>query len=151
MGVNIMGNINLNIAELSMILYYADFMSLRDRSIPVTDNCKYFYIHSCPINSAFMLNMTPTFSVNDKYFQQALNEFSIIKSKFKEDGLMSFVEDICSIRSCGMVDWRRMLNYIHQFSTKKEKLKSFNICETFLNNIRYKTINIKDGEQIEEE
>lgn len=146
-----MDNINLNTAELSMILYYADFMSLRDESIPVTDNCKYFYIHGCPINSAFMLNMTPIFSVNNKHFQHALNEFSIIKSKFKEEGLASFVEDICSIRSCGMVDWKRMLNYIHQFSSKKEKLKSFNICETFLNNLRYKTRNIKDGELVEEE
>lgn len=152
MGTCIMENtINLNMTELSMILYYADFLSLRDRSIPVTDNCKYFYIYGVPINSAFILDMTPVFSINDKYFQQALNEFSIIKSKFNDDGLRSFVDDICSIRNCGMVDWRRMLTYIHQFSTKKEKLKSFNICETFLNNLRYKHTYMNDGEQQEGE
>lgn len=29
----------------NIILYYADYLSLRACSIPITDNCKYFYIN----------------------------------------------------------------------------------------------------------
>ena len=35
---------DINTLELSAILYYADFLSLRDISLPVTDSCKYFDI-----------------------------------------------------------------------------------------------------------
>lgn len=38
------------------ILYYADYLSLRDISIPVTDNCKYYFIHGIPINSAYIVD-----------------------------------------------------------------------------------------------
>ena len=43
--------------ELSAILFYADFLSLKAVSHPVTDNCKYFYVYGIPMNSAFILNM----------------------------------------------------------------------------------------------
>ena len=43
--------------ELNAILYYADFLSLKERNHPVTDNCKYFFIHGYPINSAFIVNL----------------------------------------------------------------------------------------------
>ena len=35
----------MNDMSISAILFYADYMSLKERSIPVTDNCKYFFIH----------------------------------------------------------------------------------------------------------
>ena len=35
----------MNDIELNAILYYADFLSLKDVSQPVTDNCKYFFVH----------------------------------------------------------------------------------------------------------
>jgi hypothetical protein len=44
----------MKLIEDNMILYYADFLSLKDISIPVTDNCKYYYIHDNPINSAYL-------------------------------------------------------------------------------------------------
>jgi len=55
----------MNNIELNAILYYADFLSLKARSYPVTDNCKYFYIHGAPINSAFILNLEPLYDEND--------------------------------------------------------------------------------------
>jgi len=42
-----------------------------------------------------------------------LNEYELIKNKFGEEGVESFVEDICSIKACGMVDAKRMLKCIH--------------------------------------
>lgn len=58
----------MNNIELNAILYYADFLSLKQRSIPVTDNCKYFFIHGAPINSLFILNLEPEYSIDDIYF-----------------------------------------------------------------------------------
>lgn len=54
--------------ELNTILYYADFLSLKHTCHPVTDNCKYFFIHGCPINSAYIVNMEPEYSQEDPYF-----------------------------------------------------------------------------------
>lgn len=51
--------------ELNAILYYADFLSLKERNHPVTDNCKYFFIHGYPINSAFIVDMEPEYNRED--------------------------------------------------------------------------------------
>lgn len=47
--------------EQNAILYYADFLSLKYKSHPVTDNCKYFFIHGCPINSAYIVDLEPEY------------------------------------------------------------------------------------------
>lgn len=49
----------LNIVELNSILYYADFISLRETSTTVTDNCKYYFIYNSPINSAYLVDSQP--------------------------------------------------------------------------------------------
>lgn len=57
----------MNNIELNAILYYADFLSLKNTNHPVTDNCKYFFIHGCPVNSAFIVNLEPVYDINDPY------------------------------------------------------------------------------------
>lgn len=57
--------------------------------------------------------MTPEYDEDNRYFKQALAEYTIIQEKFGEDGVCSFIDDICSIRACGSVDAERMLNKIH--------------------------------------
>jgi len=109
----------INHIELNAILYYADFLSLKAIGEPVTDNCKYFYIHGVPINSMYILDLTPVYDEQNQYFQQAKVEYNAIKNKYGEDGVESFIEDICSIRACGSVDAERMLKCIHQYSNKK--------------------------------
>jgi hypothetical protein len=47
----------MNNIELNAVLYYADFLSLKAINQPVTDNCKYFFIHGAPINSLFILDL----------------------------------------------------------------------------------------------
>lgn len=59
----------INNIELNAILYYADFLSLKAVSYPITDNCKYFFIHGCPINSLFILDMKPDYDAENEYFQ----------------------------------------------------------------------------------
>ena len=111
----------INTIELSAVLYYADFLSLKSTGIPVTDNCKYFYIHGAPINSTFILNLEPVYNTENEYFKQSYAEYLIIKNKFGEEGVNSFIDDICSIKACGCVDAERMLKCIHQYSNKFER------------------------------
>lgn len=51
----------MNQVELNAILFYADFLSLKEISYPITDNCKYFYIYGLPVNSAFIVNVEPEY------------------------------------------------------------------------------------------
>ena len=53
--------------EFNSILFYADFLSLKS----ISDNCKYFFVYGCPINSAFMLDMEPIYDPENKYLLQA--------------------------------------------------------------------------------
>lgn len=53
--------------ELNAILYYADFLSMKHENHPVTDNCKYFFIHGAPINSAYILDLEPEYDPDNKY------------------------------------------------------------------------------------
>lgn len=135
----------MNDIELNAILYYADFLSLKAISQPVTDNCKYYYIHGVPINSLYIIDLEPVYDKDNQYIQQATKEYDMIKSKFGEEGIESFIEDICSIKACGVVDAKRMLNCIHQYSSKKQRKEAFGVYYEWKNNLKYthETINEK--------
>ena len=142
----------MNNIELNAILFYADYMSLRETCHPVTDNCKYFYIHGCPINAAHILNLEPEYDETDPYFIQAYTEYIAIKDKFGEEGVESFIDDICAIRACGSVDAKRMLTRIHQFSDKKVRKQAFSKYYEWKNNQYYSHITInEDGDPQETE
>lgn len=137
----------MNHIELNAILFYSDFLSLKDIGQPVTDNCKYFYIHGVPINSAFILGLEPEYDAQNKYFQQALAEYSTIKDKYGEEGVETFIDEICCIKACGCVDAIRMLNCIHQYSSKHERKQAFNMYNTWKNDqIFYHTAINEDGD-----
>lgn len=127
----------MNNIEFNSILFYADFLSLKAISQPVTDNCKYFFIYGCPINSAFILNMEPIYDPDNKYLIQAFKEYTAIKNQCSEDGAMSFIDDICFIRACGMVDAERMLSCIHMFSTSIERKQAFKEYRQWKNNYKH--------------
>lgn len=134
----------MNNIELNAILYYADFLSLKAVSHPITDNCKYFFVHGIPMNSLYILDLEPIYDEQDQYFQQARAEYELIKSKYGDDGVESFIDDICCIRSCGTVDAERMLNCIHQYSNKKLRKQAFNTYYNWKNNQTYTHITIND-------
>lgn len=115
----------MNFVELNAILYYADFLSLQGKCCPVTDTCKYFFIHQCPINSAFIVDCQPIYDAENEYFIKAYNIYNKIKDKFGDDAVSSFIEDICSLKACGMVDAIRMLQHIHLYSSKFERNQAF--------------------------
>lgn len=135
----------MNQIELNAILFYADFLSLKAVSQPITDNCKYFYVHGAPINSAFILNIKPEYDEDNQYFKQAMTEYQVIKDKFGDEGVQTFVDDVCCIKACGSVDAERMLKCIHQFSSKKERKQAFDTYNTWKNNQIYTHTTINEN------
>ena len=142
----------MNHIELNAILYYADFLSLKEISQPVTDNCKYFYVHGVPMNSLFILDLEPIYDERNQYFQQAKIEYELIKSKYGEEGVESFIDDVCCIRACGSVDAERMLKCIHQYSNKKQRKEAFKNYYEWKENQYYSHITInEDGDPQEKQ
>lgn len=140
----------MNKIELNAILYYADFLSMKAKSQPVTDTCKYFFVHGAPINSAFIVDLEPIYESDNEFFQQALAEYTLIRDKFGDEGIDSFIDDICSIKACGSVDGHRMLQCIHQFSNKYDKKQAFKQFQEWKNNQIYThIITNEDGKQEE--
>lgn len=135
-----------NNITLSAILFYADYMSLRECSTPVTDNCKYFFIHQQPINSAFIAGVEPFYDEDNEYYKQAKFELEKISEMFDEDGVMGFVNDIGMLQAGGMCDGERLLKYIHQYSDKHERKQAMKKYSEYLNSITYTTTSIdEDG------
>lgn len=63
----------LNKFELSAVLYYADYMSMREESIPITDSCKYFFVYGYPMNVAFINDQSPFYDAENKYYKESLS------------------------------------------------------------------------------
>ena len=131
--------------ELNAVLYYADFLSLKHECHPITDNCKYFFIHGCPMNSAYIVDLEPIYDTQNPYFIQAYEEFKAIQDKYEDEAAMSFVDDICSIRACGSVNAEQMLKCIHQFSTKHERKAAFSKYNNWLKEQTYCHITINEN------
>lgn len=111
----------MNEIELNAILYYADLLSLKDISIPVTDNCKWYFIHNHPINSAYIVNLSPIYDSNNKYFLQAIEDYYKLKDKFLEEGVNNIVGHICNLDVMGCINAEQMLKCIHQYSSRRER------------------------------
>lgn len=130
-------NYDFNNIELNAVLYYADFLSLQEKSIPVTDNCKYFFIYNSPINSSFLADKEPIYDENNPYFKQSAEEYSLIRDKFGIDGVLSFIDNISSIGATGCVDGIRMLRCIHQYSARNERYEAMSRYKSHIKNTRY--------------
>lgn len=111
----------MNDIELNAILYYADLLSLKETSIPVTDNCKWYFIHNMPMNGACIVNLMPTYDENNKYFIQAKEDYYRLKEKFLDDGVESIVGHICNLDALGCINAEQMLKCIHQYSSRRER------------------------------
>lgn len=106
--------------KLNAILYYADFLSMKDTGLPVTDTCKYFFIHGTPINACYIADVEPIYDPDNQYFKQSREEYERLENKFGEQATLSFVDGICNLSACGSVDGERMLRFIHQYNGKRE-------------------------------
>lgn len=142
----------LNNIELNIILYYADYLSLKELSIPVTDNCKYYFIHNIPTNSAYIVGLEPFYDTENPYYQQAYMEYTTLKNSLDEDAINSFVENICYLKVRGCVDAEDMLSCIHQFSCKQERRFAFRRYERWRKSQTYTHVTLNEtGDETEEQ
>lgn len=139
---------NINYIEISAILYYADFLSMKERSIPVSDNCKYFFVYNAPINASYIAGVQPIFDEEDEFFKQSLTEYTSLRRNFGDDGIMSFVNSICNLSSCGKVSGEDMLRCLHRYSQKSERSAALNKYKQHLKSTKYShLIKKEDGNQ----
>lgn len=135
---------NLNNIELNAVLFYADVLSLEDISIPVTDNCKYFYIHNTPINILSIAGNPILIDSNNCYYREAVETYLLLRDKYGEDGVQTFIDKICAIGVCGMVDAERILKCIHQYDDKSVKKAAYKKYQDWVDNKHYTTTIIDD-------
>lgn len=92
-------------------MFYADFLAMKYRNTPVTDNCKYFFIYGTPVHIAYIIKQQPNYDVEDQYYTESYNIYNKLYQEFGEDGVLSFLEDICNLKACGTVNALTMLKY----------------------------------------
>lgn len=115
----------LDIIEQNIILYYADYLAIRNASRQVTDNCKYYCLYGSPVNIAYLHNSSPFYDPEDEFYVQAYSELQTILNKSGIDAVKEFVVNICNLKVMGCVDADLMLKQVHQFSNKLERGVAF--------------------------
>lgn len=139
----------MNEAELSAILYYADLLSMKSTSHPITNNCKYFFVHKTPMHISFIVNQLPQFNKEDQYFQQSLNEYRMLTDKYGNNGAMSFINNLCNLGVAGSVNGLQMLKYIHRYTDKYNKYKAFKEYGQYIKNQKYTFQSRNDDGELE--
>lgn len=127
----------LNKFELSAVLYYADYMSMREESIPITDSCKYFFVYGYPMNVAFINDQSPFYDAESKYYKESLSQYLLLKQKFGNNGVLSFLDNICNLQAAGTVNGEQMLKFIHRYSTKRERANALSKYNQHKSNQKY--------------
>lgn len=119
------------------VLFYADYLSLRDTYTPVSDVCKYYFILGAPINASNLVGLQPIYDVNSTFYIQSYTELSKIYNKFGYDGLKSFIENICNMFAIGVVDGELILKCILCFEDKKTRTKAVRTYKQHMKSISY--------------
>ena len=139
----------MNEAELSAILYYADLLSMKSTSHPITNNCKYFFVHKTPMHISFIVHQLPQCDKEDQYFSQSLNEYRMLTDKYGNDGAMSFINNLCNLGVAGSVNGLQMLKYIHRYTDKYNKYKAFKEYGQYIKDQKYTFQSRNDDGELE--
>ena len=139
----------LDIIKQNIILYYADYLAIRNNSRQVTDNCKYYYIYEAPINLAYLCNSQPFYDINDQYYIQSTKEIQMIINKVGLEEAKKFVNGICNVKVMGCIDGDLMLKQVHQFSTNIDRITAFKDYQNWLDTQYYTHLQLNnDGDLI---
>lgn len=111
----------MNDIDINRILYYADFLSLKNEYKPITQNCKYFFVHGTPIHITYLAGYQPEIDMNNQYFKQAYTEYRRLQLALDDQAANSFIDDICYIRASGIADAETMFYFANVFSSGKHK------------------------------
>ena len=135
----------------SYVLFYADYLSLRETYTPITDNCKYYYIAGMPINCAILQDLQPVYDVQNQYYVQAYQELDLIRQKMGFEALASFVRDLCNVFALGCINGEQMLKCILCYDTSKVRKKAISKYRAHMKNIDYtQKVCDDDGNIVEE-
>lgn len=134
----------MSLIEQNVVLYYADFLSLKETSTHVSDNCKYYFIHKVPMNLAYIEHSEPFYDPENKYYQQAYAEYQTILNGTDEESVVDFVSNICNLAVMGCIDAELMLKQIHQFSTKPVRKQAFKEYYNWINTQKYSHLIVDD-------
>ena len=86
------------------------------------------------------------------YFKQALEQYTILKNKYGEDGVLTFIDNICNLGVAGSVNAIQMLKYIHRYDDKDQRDTAFWIYKHNRKNKKYThKVRNNDGDIVEEE
>ena len=100
----------------------------------------------------FIIGGEPVYDPENPYFKQAEEEFFTLKDKFGESMALSFIDNIAYLKASGCVDAGRMLQCIHQFSSKQMRNAAFSKYIAWKKSLKYTHIlQDEDGKDIEAE
>ena len=140
----------------SYVLFYADYLSLRDTYTPITDNCKYYYILGMPVNVTKIVGKEPVYDkeseyyvqayqeivgkepVYDKeseYYVQAYQELDQIRNKVGIEALSTFVRDLCNVFALGCINGEQMLKCILCYDSSKLRKRAINKYKKYMKDI----------------
>lgn len=142
----------MNNFEISAILYYADFLSLQHANKPVTDSCKYFYIHGVPMNIAYIVGHEPVYDIDNQWVKKSFEEYTMLRSKYGEEGVLSFINNLCNLGVAGAVNSNQMMKYIHRYDDADQRKEAFKAYKKNKANKVYTHMTRNDeGDLVEEE
>lgn len=143
-----------NIQDLyfqSYVLFYADYLSLRDTYIPITDNCKYYYILGMPINVTRLVGYEPVYNKESKYYIQAYQELDQIRNNAGLEALSTFIRDLCNVFALGCINGEQMLKCILCYDNSKVRKKAINKYKQHMKDIQHThVVKNDDGDDISE-
>lgn len=119
------------------VLYYSDYIKLKEESRTVSDNCKYYFMYGAPINATYLSDCAPFYDKTDKYYIESAEQCRQILDKFGLEGLLSFVRDICNLNALGVVNAKQMLACIHYYEGKHESRRALKQYENWLDKQYY--------------
>lgn len=111
----------------------------------MTDTCKYFFVYNSPVNISYIAGAKPCFDPESKYIEKATEEYNMLRDKFGDDGVLSFIDNIATIGVSGMVDGERMLRCAHQYDEKHERKAALNAYREWQKDQTY-LLNINDDD-----
>lgn len=137
--------------QKNLILYLADFFSMQEQNIPVTDTCKYFFINRAPLNIQYIATGNIDIDFDNPYVKNSILTLKMLNNNLTEKDAISFVTNLCEIQASGIVDGYRMLQFIYQYDEKMKK----KALRTYRKHTKNQTFTHKvkddDGEEIEVE
>ena len=135
----------------SYVLFYADYLSLRDTYTPITDNCKYYYVLGMPMNVTRVVGYDPVFDKESKHYVQAYQELDQIRNKLGFEAISTFVRDLCNVFALGCINGEQMLKCILCYDSSKLRRKALNKYKTHMKNISYlHTVKDDDSNNIQQ-